>query len=133
MAIKRLDINNESDAFVLAISCHQNSLKMAWEISKALNCQLTATQSYDNSIYFVDDISGFPYFNWMDESGRFTLHLISNHSEESLLVPNQKQIDYFFIVTGLYKELDFENGAKKIKAIESVLTAFPITLKNTKK
>lgn len=133
MAKKSLDINNELDAFVLAISCHQNSLKMAWEISKALDCQLTATQEYDNSIYFVDDISGFPYFNWMDASGRFTLHLISNHSEEALLIPNQKQIDYFFIVTGLYKELDFEKGTKKIKDIGSVLTAFPITLKNTKK
>jgi len=132
MAIKRLDIKNESDAWVLAISCHQNSIKMAWEISKALDCQLTATQEYDNSIYFIEDVIGFPYFKWMDDSGRFTLHLISNHSEESLLVPSQKQIDFFFIVTGLYKELDFEEGTKKIKNIGSVLTAFPIQLKNFK-
>jgi len=132
MAIKRLDIKNESDAWVLAISCHQNSIKMAWEVSKALNCQLTATQEYDNSIYFIKDISGFPYFKWMDDSERFALHLISNHSEESLLVSSQKQIDYFFIITGLYKELDFEEGTKKIKNIGSVLTAFPIQLKNFK-
>lgn len=132
MALKRLDIENDSDALVLAISCHQNSIKMAWEINKALNCQLKATDQYENNIYFIEDLEGFPYFNWVHESEKFMLHLVSNHSEESLLVSSQKQIDYFFVVTGLYEELDFEKGTKKIKQIESVLTAFPITLSKPK-
>jgi hypothetical protein len=130
--MKRLKINNETDAFVLAISCHQNSIKLAWEINRALNCELQATTEYENNIYFINDIGGHPYFKMIDPSERFTLHLISNRSEQALLVPSQKQIDYFFVVTGFYEELDFEERAKEIKKINSVLTAFPVTLNKVK-
>jgi hypothetical protein len=129
MALKRLKIENETDAFVLAISCHQKSIKLAWEIGRALSCELQATTQYDNNVYFINDIKNHPYFKWVDPTERFTFHLIKNQSVDSFLVPQQKQIDFFFVVTGNYAELDFEEGTKSIKAIDSVLTAFPISLK----
>lgn len=132
MAVKRLKLDNESDAFVLAISCHQKSTKLAWEINRAIDCGLIATEDYENNIYFVPSIVGFPYFNWTNPDERFTIHLIGNRSEASLLVPSQKQIDYFFVVTGFFEELDFEEGVKHIKKIESVLTAFPVVLDKIK-
>ena len=132
MASKRLKINNESDAFVLAISCHQKSTKLAWEINQAINCDLQSSNDYEDNISFIDNIDGFPYFNWTNPDNRFTIHLVGNRSEKSLLVPTQKQIDYFFVITGFYEELDFENGMKKIKQIGSVLTAFPIVLDKIK-
>ena len=132
MAVKRLKLDSELDAFVLAISCHQKSVKLAWEINRTLNCELQATVDYENNIYFVDNVEGFPYFNWTNPDDRFTIHLIANRSEQSLLVPTQKHIDYFFVVTGFYEELDFEEGVKKIKQIESVLTAFPVKLDKIK-
>lgn len=133
MALKRLVLDNDSDAYVLAISCHQKSTKLAWEINRALSCELQATDDYENNIYFVDSIEGFPYFKWNNPEDRFSIHLLGNRSESSLLVPNQKQIDYFFVVTGFYEELDFERGVKKIKNIPSVLTAFPVTLDKVKR
>lgn len=132
MALNRINIDQDADPFVLAISCHQKSIKLAWEINRALNCELQSTDEYENNIYFINNVRGFPYFNWEHPSERFTLHLIGNQSESALLVPSQKQIDYFFVVTGLFEELDFEDGVKNIKRIESVLTAFPITLKRIK-
>ncbi|MFT4754409.1 MAG: hypothetical protein ACI85Q_001968 [Salibacteraceae bacterium] len=132
MALKRLKINNETDAFVLAISCHQKSIKLAWEINRAINCDLRSSDIYENNIYFVHSVEGFPYFNWTNPDNRFTIHLIGNRSETSLLVPHQKQIDYYFVMTGFYEELDFEEGVKKIKQIPSVLTAFPVVLDKIK-
>lgn len=133
MALKRLKIDNESDAYVLAISCHQKSIKLAWEINRAINCDLQSSKEYENNIYFIDSVEGFPYFNWNNPDGRFTIHLVGNRSENALLVPSQKQIDFFFVVTGFYAELDFEEGVKKIKEISSVLTAFPVVLDKIKK
>lgn len=133
MAIKRLHIDFENDAFVLAISCHQKSVKLAWEINKALNCELSAQVSLEENIPFIQGIDGHDYFKWKEPSERYTLHLFSNRGEKSLLVPAQNQIDYFFVVTGLYAELNFEEGTQKIKNIQSVLTAFPITLPAVKK
>jgi hypothetical protein len=132
MGLKRLKINSETDAFVLAISCHQKSIKFAWEINRALNCELQAIQDYQDNIYFIQQLDGHAYFNWTNPSERFTLHLVSNHGEKSLLVPDQKQIDYFLVITGFYEELDFDDALKKIKQIESVLTAFPVTLDKVK-
>ncbi|MGB0389925.1 MAG: IPExxxVDY family protein [Salibacteraceae bacterium] len=133
MALKRLVLDNDSDAYVLAISCHQKSTKLAWEINRVLHCELQLVEEYGNNIYFIDSIEGFPYFNWTDPEERFTIHLIGNRSENALLVPSQKQIDYFFVVTGFYAELDFEEGVKKIKQISSVLTAFPVVLDKIKR
>ena len=133
MANKRLDVETESEAFVLAISCHQKSVRMAWEINRVLRCELEAQTKPDESIYFLDSLKGQAYFAWHDPSERFTIHLVSNQGENQLLVPQLKEIDYFLIITGLYRELDFESGTKKIRSIESVLTAFPIALDKIKK
>jgi len=133
MAAKRLQIDNENDAYVLAISCHQKSIKLAWEINRALNCQLAAKDQLTDNIYFINEIDGQDYFKWVEPDERYTLHLISNSGSKSLLIPSQKQFDYFFVVTGLYAELNFEEGVKKIKNIDSVLTAFAITLPPIKK
>ncbi len=132
MAVKRLKLDHESDAFVLAISCHQKSTKLAWEISRAVKCELQATEEYENNIYFVTSVVGFPYFKWTNPDERFTIHLIGNRSEDSLLVPSQKQMDFFFVVTGFFEELDLEEGVNHIKNIESVLTAFPVVLDKIK-
>ena len=133
MSTKRLQFDSDSDAYVLAISCHQKSIKLAWEINRALNCELVAQSEIEDNIYFIEELKGQAYFKWQDPSQRFTLHLVSNRGEDNLLVPTHKQIDYFFIVTGFYKELDFETGTEKIKKIESVLTAFPVALHKVKK
>lgn len=132
MAVKRLTLKNESDAFVLAISCHQKSTKLAWEINRVLDCELQATVEYEGNIYFVTSVEDFPYYKWTNPDGRFTIHLIGNRSERAMLVPSQKMIDYFFVVTGFFEELDFEQGVKNIKKIESVLTAFPVVLDKIK-
>jgi len=133
MATKRLHIDTENDAYVLAISCHQKSIKLAWEINRALNCELGAQETLKENIYFIKELADQDYFKWQEPNERYTLHLFSNRGEKSLLVPSQNQIDYFFVVTGLYSELNFEEGTKKIKNIQSVLTAFPITLPQVKK
>jgi hypothetical protein len=133
MANKRLEMETDSDAFVLAISCHQKSIKMAWEINQVLKCELVAKEKPDEPIYFLENMNGQAYFTWHDPSERFSVHLVSNQGENQLLVPHLKEIDYFLIITGLYKELDFESGTKKIRSIDSVLTAFPITLATLKK
>lgn len=133
MSSKRLPLDNENEAFVLAISCHQKSIKLAWEINRAIDCQLVAQEKLEESIYFIKELNGHDYFKWEELSERYTLHLFSNRGPNSLLVPSQKQIDYFLVVTGLFTELNFEEGTKKIKGIDSVLTAFAITLPPIKK
>ena len=133
MAVKRLNIELENDAYILAISCHQKSIKLAWEINRALDCELEAKEHLKENIHFIKQLDGQDYFRWEEPTERYTLHLFSNRGNNSLLVPSQKQFDYFLVVTGLYAELNFEEGAKNVKQIDSVLTAFPITLPPIKK
>jgi len=106
---------------------------LAWEINRALDCQLVAQEKLEENIYFIKELDGHDYFKWEEPSERYTLHLFSNRGPNSLLVPSQNQIDYFLVVTGLFAELNFEDGTKNIKSIESVLTAFSISLPPIKK
>lgn len=133
MASKRLNMDNDNTIFVLAISCHQPGFKLAWEINRAVNCELQNTENYEENIPFIPSIAGHAYYNWTDESGRYTLHFVNNQGVDSILLPEYKQIDYFFIATGFFEELDMEKGIKNIKQISSVLTAFPIEVNHKKK
>ena len=133
MAAKRLNIENDNTIFVLAISCHQPGFKLAWEINRTVNCELVNTEQYEENIPFIQSIDGHAYYNWTDTSERYTLHFINNQGVGSILLPEYKQIDYFFIATGFFEELNLDQGIKNIKQINSVLTAFPIDIKPKKK
>ena len=133
MASKRLNIEQDHKAFILAISYHQKSFKLAWEINRAINCDLQGMEAYEDQIPFLTSIDGHAYYNWNDPTDRFTLHLINNQGEHGILAPHLKQFDYFFIVTGMYEELDVKGGANRIKNIDGVLTAFSIKPTDLKK
>lgn len=132
MRTKKLNTEQDQDAFILAISCHQKSIKLAWELNHAINCELVALEEIEEGFPYFKTVEGFPYFKWTDPTERFAVHLVANRSETGLLVPSSPQIDYYLIVTGFYEELDLDSGVKKIKQIDSVLTAFPVNLNKVK-
>lgn len=133
MSSKRLDFDFDSEAFTIAISCHQKSYKLAWELNQIFSCEFEIQSEYEEgAVPFISSIEGHTYYLWTHHSERFALHLINNQGEETRIIPQMPQIDYLLIITGLYEELDIENGLKKIKNIESVLTAFAIENPSTK-
>lgn len=127
MPSKKISVNTESDCYLIAISCHQHSFKLAWELNAALNFELALSTAYDESIPFAHLLPGHEYYVWSHETNRFRVHLISNKSPEGFLYPKMPQIDFILAVTGFYEEIDLAHGLSQIKTIKSVLTAFELT------
>lgn len=127
MPSKKLHIQTETDCYLIAISCHQQSYKLAWELNGALDIDLELSTTYDESIPFVHLLPGHEYYIWTHESERFSVHLVSNKSTEGFIYPKLPQIDFILAVTGFYEELDMTKGIAQIKSIKSVLTAFELT------
>lgn len=127
MPSKKLTVATETDCFLIAISCHQHSFKLAWELNSALDFEMELSVEYDESIPFAHLLPGHEYYIWRHQENRFAVHLISNKSPEGFLLPKMPQIDYILAVTGFYEEIDLTQGLSKIKQIKSVLTAFELT------
>lgn len=62
MAVKRLLVSQVADRFVLAISCHQKFIKLAWELNMVFECHLKAFKEYNDCLYFLPKLKGHTYY-----------------------------------------------------------------------
>jgi hypothetical protein len=58
--------------------------------------------------------------------------IIANRSEKGMLIPEQKQMDYFFIIRGEIENEVVMEMIKKIKEIDLVQTAYRIDVASLK-
>jgi hypothetical protein len=123
---KKLAASTDSNCYLIAISCHQLSFKLAWQLNAALNFELELSSEYDESLPFAHLLHGHECYVWHHESDRFSVHLISNKGTDGYVYPKMPQIDYILAVTGFYEEINLAEGLSQIKSIQSVLTAFEL-------
>lgn len=80
--------------------------------------------------------SHFPLFELENKENETSFLLIANKpsgADNSALIPEQNQADYFFIVKGPFRENDLTEMMKKIKEISFVIMTYrinPETLKS---
>ncbi|MAX81887.1 MAG: hypothetical protein CL843_17115 [Crocinitomicaceae bacterium] len=133
----KLEFEPDYDFHLIAISCHQKDFKLAWSISKGLDCSLEKIEDLEAPIDQKGSIYGsFTYYFCESDGGHYAYHLLANKSNEGLLAPEQKQADFFFAITGAHNRLDTADILQKIKAQSVVLTAYsidPISLKSKDK
>ena len=78
--------------------------------------------------YFLEDLKSQNGTNLDGEQIHNRERLANIH-----IITIGNKFDFFFVVTGMYEELDFNGGVKKIKNIDGVLTAFTVALSDLKK
>ncbi len=125
MAKARLDFEFEYDFYLLAIACHQRDYKLAFTVGKQLECELARVE--DHQVQLANnEVGEFAHFFWENDGGHYAYHLISNKSGAGYLVPEHKTADYFFIITGMYDNLELTEMATGIRQSDVVLTAFEV-------
>ena len=127
MTKTKLTFKPDCDYLLIAISCHQKNHKVAWSIGREINCsfeKMTPHFSYAGKNKQVD--GHFDHYSAIQEGGHLVYHLLANHSNNGLLIPEEKQADFFLVITGLYKSIDQEQLIQAIKASKIVLTAYSI-------
>jgi hypothetical protein len=73
-----------------------------------------------------DDFRGFSFFSCPDENGFYHYYILGNRSEESVLIPEFRQIDFLFIMDGPVRKPWKETILKGIRVIPNVILAFEI-------
>jgi hypothetical protein len=121
-----LEIEYDYDFVLIGISSHEKDYRICWGINNKLGLNLVKTEPLEIKDKKQDDLSHFSLFSFELPDEFKEYFVIANRSEKGLLIPEQKQVDYFFIMRG---EEDDEAVMEKIRLIREigfVQTAFRI-------
>ena len=124
MAKHKLFFEAEYDFDLIGICCSHSDYRLCWAINNDLNINLSKGDDYflknkkDGEYYFS-------FYEFFDEDIHQSYYLIKNLSFDNYkrLIPEQDQIDYFFIIKDNY-DLKINDFLTELKKIDCILTAF---------
>jgi hypothetical protein len=130
----RLDIEYDYDFFLAGISCHEKPYRLCWAINRAIGQEMAQTDPLSIALKKNEAPSDFPVFKMINKENDTSVFLIANKTDTSgteqtgvgLLIPEQNQADYFFIVKGPFNDHDLDQMVKSIREISFVQLIYRI-------
>lgn len=140
MSRQILSVEYEFDFILIGISSSLKDYKLGWELNKELKLKLSRIddvlkQNKANSVHKKgalivpeNNSSDQPYSHYrhIDEEKDIEYDLLSNRSDTGLLIPEQKQADYFLIIRGVNSESFGNKVVSRIRKLANIQTAFKI-------
>ena len=127
-----LEIEYDYDFVLIGISSHEKDYRICWAINNKLGLDLVKTEPLEIKDKKQDELSHFSLFIFEQPDEFKEYFVIANRSEKGLLIPEQKQVDYFFIIRGEDDDDVIIEKIKQIKEINLVQTAFRIDVNGLK-
>lgn len=144
-----LKIEYDFDFVLIGISSHEKDYRLCWALNNALELDLIKIDSLEIKQKKDNKPSFFSLFHFENPDEFKEFFIVSNLSEDKqfvsdnltlfnkgpkgaqstengILIPEQKQMDYFFIIRGELDDVDVNEYIKKIKKVDFVLTAVEI-------
>jgi hypothetical protein len=140
-----LKIEYDFDFVLIGISSHEKDYRLCWALNNVLDIDLTKTESLEIKSKKQIVPSFFSLFMYENTDEFVEYFVIANQSENKLvasktntlfvkgakesqttdgiLIPEHKQMDYFFVIRGEVDEEKTDELIKKIKEIDLVLAA----------
>lgn len=122
----KLTIEYDYDFALVGISCHEKDYRIAWAINTKLKIELRKAEDLKIELKKNTSPTLFPFYEFIDEEGFREYFLIGNRGGKGLLIPEQKQVDYFLMIRGTYNDADKISLLKQLKDINIVLAAYDI-------
>ncbi|MBA3898939.1 MAG: IPExxxVDY family protein [Bacteroidetes bacterium] len=130
MAKFTLDIEYDYDFNLIGLCCHARDYKICWSINNYLGFDFTRQDNL--KLITKVSTSEFSFFYYEDEDAQQEYSLISNRGTGGLLLPEQKQADYFLKLSGPVSNKQMERLIGKLKELDIIITAFPIEVEHLK-
>jgi hypothetical protein len=149
LAKHTLEIEFDYDFVLIGISSHEKDYRLCWTINNALNLQLTKQESLEIKGKKQTTPSFFSFFLFEKQDDFIDYAIIANLSESKTveqttstlfdaldesdneyLIPEQKQMNYFFLIRGEIENEEVNEIIQQIKEIENVQTAVRIDVKS---
>ena len=123
--ILKLSEEDQFDFILIGIICSHRDYRLTMAINKKFEIELTKQEEFtvfNNKRMEDQDFSFYEYVN--EENDRF--NLISNKSLKGLLIPEQNQIDYLFLIRLERSNLDEQTVLTSLKEIPIILGAYKL-------
>jgi hypothetical protein len=121
-----LDIEYDFDFILLGISCHEKDYRISWALREKLGIDLCRGEDIVIASKKPNESGSYAVFEFLTEDSDSGIFLVANRCESSLLVPEQRSVDYFLIARGAYDQENQNTMLKQIREIPFVLTVFTI-------
>lgn len=150
-----LKIEYDYDFVLIGISSHEKDYRICWALNKILELDLTKNESLEIKTKKQDTPSFFSLFSFENTEEFLEYFVISNLSENKLsaakdttlfakgdkdshsteigiLIPEQKQMNYFFVIKGEVAKKERNEIIRKIKKLDFIQTAVHIDVNELK-
>ncbi|HRO39519.1 MAG TPA: IPExxxVDY family protein, partial [Flavobacteriales bacterium] len=128
MAKFKLDSDPRPEVFLIAISSHEKDYRLCWALNNSLRLDLARR---DRDIDGFPSAAKFPAFDHVEPETQAAITLVGNHAEEGVLLPEQRQADYFLIVDN-ESRMRQQEVLDGVRRAEFVLAAFPLDIQGIK-
>jgi len=127
----KLELEEDYDFDLIGICSSFSDYRLCWGINQALSISLKRAEDYEMKNKKDGEFS-FSFFEFFNENTEEEYFLIKNQSYNfKKLIPEQDKIDYFIIIKNNY-ETEIDVLLTKLKALDSVLTAFTFNVEDLK-
>src|SRR3954466_9882740 len=100
MAKLVLNIEYDFDFTLIGISCHEKDYRLSWTINNKLGIDLSKEKDLEIDVKKHKEPMIHSFFAFEEEDQFKQFYLINNRGTKGLLVPEQKQADYFLMIKG---------------------------------
>lgn len=123
--VLRLEEEDKYDFFLFGIACQLKDYRICREINLKLELKMTRRDDFDIFNNKRMEEQGFAFFQFdSEEEDQFCL--VSNRSPKGLLIPEQKQIDYFLMIRPGRMKVDEVQILTDLKEIPIVLAVYKL-------
>ena len=140
MSTQILNVEYEFDFILIGISSPSKDYKLGWDLNRALRLKLARIEDIlkpitIKKVVMDSELIGrdsdetnqvYSHYRYSDLGKGIEYDLVSNKSEIGLLIPEQKLVDYFFIIRGVYSQSLRNKVLGVIKKMINIQTAFSI-------
>ena len=117
---------------MIGISCHLMDYRFLHMLNKELGSGFSREEDLViNSPVTKEEVT-YSLFSYRDEDHRNSFYLISNYSEDHLLIQEFRNTDFIMLIEGDFKKQRKDALLMAIRKISSVLTAFEINIRDIK-
>lgn len=126
MATKKLLIENDYEFSLIGISSHSKDYRLCWNLNNQLQTKFEKRNDLKVELIKQHEISLFSIFEFEDEDNFTTHFIISNNGSSGMLLPEHKNLDYFWMIKGFFSKADCKELMQKLSAVDAVITSLLI-------
>jgi hypothetical protein len=107
---------------MLGISCHLKDYRLSFLINQIPGFDLSKGDDFNYILSPPKGEARFSFYSCQNEEKQNSYYLISNRSQEFILIPELKQFDFLLMIDGKCSKGDKESLMKTIRSIPGILT-----------